>query len=530
MADQTLSEPGAVAAGATNRDLAGVIDFWAERAPDAGAIRDDRSALTYRALQRAIHRLADQWTRSGLRPGARIAIIGENDVGVVVAIFAAWRIGAWAVPLNARYTARELDVILDHADPDCVVTVGAAQARHADRMAEPTSHDRELALTTGGLRAATPSEPDAGSAADRVVLMLYTSGTTGAPKGVMLPHRALAYMASLWTRRPIVPGDRVYQVLPLSHSYGLCSYLFGALNLGCEVTLVSRFDAEALRLALADGIALFQGVPAMYARYLAHLAESGQAHRAPALKMISTGGAPLDPGLKIAVERTFGLGLRQAYGLTEAGPTATSPAEPPQPATALGRAAPGAEIRLVDPESGQPVSDGAGEIWVRSPGVMRGYFRNPAATLEALTPDGWLKTGDLARFEIDGVLHLVGRAKDIIIRSGFNVYPAEIEAVLGSHPDVVLAAVVGRPEPQGDESVVAFVQLVAGATSSSDTLAQHCAANLAGYKRPAEVRIEESLPLGVNGKISMSELRDRLRREASGDVSPLPNRPGALHA
>jgi long-chain acyl-CoA synthetase len=527
MNDAGLTTRGA-AESCPSHDPSAILAFWAAKSPSAPAVRDSRLALTFGALEAAVAELSDRWRDLGVQPGDRVAILGENEAGVVAAIFAAWRAGAWAVPLNARYTTRELDTILSHADPACVVAVGAAKDRHAGRFADLdwVNPVLDLHVVRGVSRPEPTQEADPG---DRVVLMLYTSGTTGAPKGVMLPARALTYMASLWSRRPLVAGDRVYQILPLSHSYGLCSYLYGALNLGCEVELVSRFDPEALRAAFEGGITLFQGVPAMFARYLAHLVETGRSHAAPSLKMISTGGAPLDPGLKADVERVFGMGLRQAYGLTEAGPTATVPAEPPQPATAVGRPAPGAEIRLIDPLGDQRVEDGPGELWVRSPGIMRGYYRDPAATASALTEDGWLRTGDLARLSDDGVLHLVGRAKDVIIRSGFNVYPTEVEAVLGSHPDVVQAAVLGRPERQGDESVVAFVQLAAGSAMDARALLDHCAVNLAGYKRPTEIRLLPALPLGLNGKVSIAALR-ALLAEAQPSASSPTDRDGVVHA
>jgi acyl-CoA synthetase (AMP-forming)/AMP-acid ligase II len=338
--------------------------------------------------------------------------------------------------------------------------------------------------------------------------MLYTSGTSGTPKGVMLPHRALVYMARLWAFRPVEVGDRVYQVLPISHSYGLCSYLFGALNMGCQVELASRFDPEDLRRAFREGVALFQGVPAMYARYLDHLLRSSLLHEAPALKAISTGGSPLDPDLKRRVEAVFGLELRQAYGLTEAGPTVTIPDSRLQASTALGRPGPDAEVRLVDVATGEESRSGAGEMWVRTPGVMKGYFRDPEATEAVLATDGWLRTGDIVRSAPDGVLHIAGRAKDVIIRSGFNVYPAEVEAVLLTHPQVISAAVVGTPAAEGDEAIVAFVELTRGAEVGLEELRSYTADRLAGYKRPSQIRVLPEMPLTVSGKVATQKLRE----------------------
>jgi len=495
--------PDAVSEGATRTDPSGVIPFWADRAPQLTALRCGASFLTYGELEARISLLARSLVESGAGPGHRVAVVGENEIDAVVAILAAWRSGACAVPLNARYTEREIRAILDHADPRLVIATGGALFRHAGIWSTCSNGCPSKGIFEYPEATADPVEPES---AERVVLMLYTSGTTGAPKGVMLPARALTFMAGLWAHRPVVAGDRIYQALPISHSYGLCSYLFGALNLGCEVELTSRFEPEALRIAFANGLALFQGVPAMYSRYLQHLQELGLEHAAPALKAISTGGAPLDPDLKRRVEAVFGLSLRQAFGLTEAGPTVTIPDGAPQDATAVGRPAPGAEVRLVDPATGQ-AAKGSGELWVRSPGVMKGYFRAPGATAEVLTKEGWLRTGDIARIAADGVLHIVGRQKDVIIRSGFNVYPAEIESVLLSHPAVVQAAVVGRPSVEGDEDVVAFVELAADNVLGPDELMEYAAKALVGYKRPSELHVLDRLPMGLSGKIATGELK-----------------------
>jgi acyl-CoA synthetase (AMP-forming)/AMP-acid ligase II len=446
----------------------------------------------------------------GVATGDRVAIVCENEPAAVAAIFAAWRVGAWAVPLNARYTARELDSILNHANPRLILSTPAGSCRHG---ADLSSSAHSWGGFDYGVSSQTPSEAgraESGLGEERVVLMLYTSGTTGAPKGVMLPIRALRYMATLWTNRPVDQGDRIYQVLPVSHSYGLCSYLFGALNMGCEVELASRFDPADLGRAFRGGMALFQGVPAMYARYLEHLEETCSVHEAPLLKAISTGGAPLDPSLKKRVETVFELELRQAYGLTEAGPTVTVPDPRAQQATALGVPGPDAEVRLVDGE-GKDAGDGPGEMWVRTPGVMKGYFRDEEGSASALTPDGWLRTGDIVRRSRDGVLHIAGRAKDVIIRSGFNVHPAEVEAVLLSHPDVLAAGVVGRPAPGGEECVIAFVQLARESATAVDNIAAFAAARLAGYKRPSEIRVLRELPMGLSGKVATGALRELAR-------------------
>jgi acyl-CoA synthetase (AMP-forming)/AMP-acid ligase II len=475
------------------------------------ALRAGDREWSYCELNAAVTAIAAQMRAYGVRVGDRVAVVAENDPAAVAAILAAWRAGAWPVPLNARYTASELSGILAHSDPRLVVAAGEGSRRHKSLLgvgsAEWGGFEFDVAIRNP-VMPPSPEPPDDGH---RVVLLLYTSGTTGAPKGVMLPDRALRYMARLWAFRPVGRGDLVYQALPISHSYGLCSHLFGALHQGCTVQLASRFDPADLARAFGQGVALFQGVPAMFARYLDHLVRNGLSHEAPALKAISTGGAPLDPTLKARVERVFGIELRQAYGLTEAGPTVTVPDSTRQAATALGRPGPDAQVRLVDSETGKDAGDGPAEMWVRTPAVMRGYFRDEAATRQVLTEDGWLKTGDVVRRASDGVLHIAGRAKDVIIRSGFNVYPAEVEAVLLSHPRVAGAAVVGRPLDNSDEAVIAFVQPAHGAQLDVKELHAFATDRLAGYKRPAEIRFLAELPLNLSGKIATGLLREMAR-------------------
>jgi acyl-CoA synthetase (AMP-forming)/AMP-acid ligase II len=489
-------------------DLSRILSHWASSRPGLIALRAGQDFWTYERLDRQVTELAEQIRSAGAGPGHRVAIISENDAAAVAAIFATWRAGAWAVPLNARYTERELSSILSHADPALILAFGDGYSRHGSRLGVDHAVSGDLEFGLAYRRQAQPQVDCDQSTSEQVVLMLYTSGTSGVPKGVMLPRRALVYMARLWAFRPVQVGDRVYQVLPISHSYGLCSYLFGALNMGCEVELASRFDPEKLRLAFREGVALFQGVPAMYARYLDHLSRGSAMHDAPALKAISTGGSPLDPDLKRRVEAVFGLELRQAYGLTEAGPTVTVPDSRPQAATALGRPGPDAEVRLVDVATGEESRSDTGEMWVRTPGVMKGYFRDRDATDAVLAADGWLRTGDIVRSAADGVLHIAGRAKEVIIRSGFNVYPTEVEAVLLTHPEVISAGVVGIPAAEGDESIVAFVELTRGAEVGVEELRNHAADRLAGYKRPSQIRVLAEMPLTVSGKVATLRLRE----------------------
>jgi acyl-CoA synthetase (AMP-forming)/AMP-acid ligase II len=345
----------------------------------------------------------------------------------------------------------------------------------------------------------------------------------------MLSHGNLVFAAgrSSFTRNAS-RDDHNYGVLPLSHVYGLTAMLLATLYRGARIELVPRFDPAAAARALAeDGITLFQGVPAMFSHLLGLAKARGGPLAAPALRNLSSGGAPLDPALKRAVEAMFGVPLQNGYGLTETSPTiSVSRHEEPNDDVSTGPPLPGVETRIVGPEGAELAAGEIGELWVRGGLVMRGYYRDPAGTSQVLTPDGWFKTGDLAQMSPAGDLIVAGRLKELIIRSGFNVYPPEVEAAIASHPEVALAAVVGqaaiashpevalaavvgRPVP-GNEEVVAFVQPREAGTLDLDHLAAHVAERLAPYKRPAEYLLRETLPLTAAGKVLKQALKSEL--------------------
>jgi acyl-CoA synthetase (AMP-forming)/AMP-acid ligase II len=351
-------------------------------------------------------------------------------------------------------------------------------------------------------------EPAAADPAKQVAVLLYTSGTTGAPKGVMLSHRNILFIAATaQVMREMGPGDRLYGILPLAHIVGFSTVLTATLMSGGCVHLAPRFQPEAALTTLArQRITRFLGVPAMFQRIREHCALKGVARLdLPHLTLISASGAPLDLDLKAGTERLFGLLLNNGYGITECSPTIAMTAnDRPRRDESVGEPIPGIDLRLLGPDR-RPVAPGeVGEIHVRGPGVMQGYYRAPDLTAAVIDAEGWFNTGDLARMQ-DGALFIVGRSKELIIRSGFNVYPPEIEAVLNAHPDVTLSAVVGRAVP-GNEEVVAFVQLRPGAATTAADLASFAAGRLAPYKRPAEIVLLDALPTNPTGKILKQQL------------------------
>jgi acyl-CoA synthetase (AMP-forming)/AMP-acid ligase II len=324
----------------------------------------------------------------------------------------------------------------------------------------------------------------------------------------MLSHENLLFVARESSKvRNLGPDDRVYAVLPISHILGLTGVLISSLLSGAQIHLTPRFDPVAALAAIrADGITMLLGTPTMYAMLAEYAARNKLAPvRGSALRIISAAGAPLDMATKAATEKTFGLTLHNGYGITETSPTiALTRLEAPRTDCSVGRLIPGVEARVAGPD-GRPVGPAEpGELFVRGPGVMKGYYKSPEETAEAVDGDGWFRTGDLARIE-DDYLFIVGRAKELIIRFGFNVYPAEIEGVLNAHPAVARSAVIGRPA-EGGEEVLAFVQMAQGSTATVADIANYAARQLAPYKRPSTIFPIASMPASPTGKILKSEL------------------------
>jgi len=478
----------------------------ARRTPDAPALIDDGRTIGYRELVATIDRLAALLRRHGVRAGDRVLLASENCAAQVALVFAAATLDAWTVNVNARLSAPELDDIRSHSGARLALYTAAVSPEAAAHALRDGATDCGDGLMIGPRDEACLPEP---AGPEPVAALVYTTGTTGAPKGVMLSHRSLLFVAAVSSRlRGLAPGDLAWGVLPFSHVYGLTSVMLGTLYAGACLRLAPRFTPEEMLAALRgdDGPALtiVQGVPAMYARLLA-LPGVANGAVAPRLRFAYAGGSPLDPGLKGRVEALLGTALHNGYGLSEAAPTVSQTRlDAPRADTSVGLPIPGVEVRLVDRQGvdlAPDDADSAGELWVRGPNLMRGYYREPALTAAALRPGGWLNTGDLARRAPDGALSIVGRTRELIIRSGFNVFPLEVETALNSHPRVTQSAVVGRAADDGNEEVVAFVQPAPGAAPSVDELAAWAGERLAPYKRPARIVLMEALPAAASGKV-----------------------------
>ncbi len=466
-----------------------VADGHVAESPDHVALIEDGSSWSYRKLDRSVKEIAAVLASLGVRPGDRVIIVSENCIALAALLLAASRIDAWAIVANPRLSARELDQIRDHSGARRVfftVAVSKEAAAHASRCAAKIGQFgplREIGVST--LNESATAEPVETDPAQQVAVLIYTSGTTGAPKGVMLTHENLLISAKTTAHfRKMDAGDKVYVVLPISHIVGI-SLLIMTLMVGGTVRLVSKYDPAALAGAIAEeGITILNGVPATYQRLLEYKAVTGLAQLdRGSLRLIAVAGAPLDLDLKSGVEREFGLPL--SNGL------------------------PGIEARIARLDGGMVPNGEIGELHVRGRNVMRGYYRAPELTAKAIDTDGWFNTGDLARFDGD-CLYIVGRSKEMIIRSGFNVYPAEVEAVLNSHAAVVQSAVVGRAV-EGNEEVVAFVQLMQGSPVKPAELMAFINPQLTSYKRPSEIIVLDALPATSTGKILKRKLAESLR-------------------
>jgi malonyl-CoA/methylmalonyl-CoA synthetase len=448
-----------------------------------------RGWVTAGALDKASRRVAARLHHAGLRPGDRLLISAATSLELVEAHVAALRLGLVVVPANTAYREREMTHLVTDATPAAAVVDDPERAAWIERA----SGGRTLVIGPDvDLPDGPPVEVDRVAAADPA-LLCYTSGTTGSPKGAVLSHaNVLASAESVRLAWRWTSEDRLVLALPLFHFHGLGVGLHGTLLAGASAVLLPRFDPDALLDAAAGHEAtLFFGVPTMYAR----LAGSPRLPELSRLRLCVSGSAPLAPDLFERIEAGSGQRLLERYGTTESGMNVSSPHDGERRPGAVGFPLPGVELRL----------DDGGEILVRGPSVFSGYWENPAATEAAFAGEGWFRTGDIGELDGDGYLCLVGRAKELIITGGLNVYPREVEEVLATHPAVAEVAVAGVPDDEWGEVVTAFV-VPAGAPPDPSEILAHAAGQLAAFKRPRAVRFVKSLPRNALGKILRHEL------------------------
>ncbi|WP_280298661.1 class I adenylate-forming enzyme family protein [Nocardia neocaledoniensis] len=473
------------------RHIAELPDARAAFAPDAPCVADDHTVLSNAGFRDRVHAAAAVLHRAGVRPGDVVALVLPNRVDLVVALFAAWRLGAAVTPVNPGLTDDDIRYQLD--DSGAVVVVGAP-----DRNCV-TLDVAALAAPAGPVAAATPE--------DGLALIIYTSGTTGRPKGVLLGHDNLAAMcAMIIDAVGLDETEHSLLVLPLFHVNGIVVSVLSPLLAGGRATLAGKFSATQF-FGLVERVrpTYFSGVPAIYAMLVAQPAEARP--DLSSLRRVICGAAPMPAELIARFEDRFGVPIVEGYGLSEGTCASTlNPVAGPRKPGTVGLPLPGQTITIVDVD-GDPVPDGTpGEVVISGPNIMRGYLGKPEETAKTVRA-GRLHTGDVGYLDADGYLVLVDRIKDMIIRGGENLYPKEIENALYRHPAVHEAAVVGRPDPVLGEVPVAHVVAAPESPVSAEELTAHCRDLLAAFKIPAAIVLTTELPRNPVGKIDKKRLR-----------------------
>jgi long-chain acyl-CoA synthetase len=520
-------------------NLAMMLEDSARAFPDRDAIVAGPTRLTYSQLNSAASQVANGLIARGIRPGDRVALTCPNLPAFPVAYYGILKAGAVVVPLNILLTEREIAYHLaDSAAKAYFCFEGTAElptGRAGSAAFDAAAACEHLVLLSAGHPGTDPAGADArsmsadGRAATVAELMhgqpaacgsaptaetdtaviLYTSGTTGQPKGAELTHSNMVQNALLAPRLfGTHPHDVQLIALPLFHSFGQSVQMNSGLANGATLVLMARFSADqALAQMAGEGVTFFAGVPTMYHALLGceTADQYDLAGIAATLRVAVSGGAPLPAEVMRKFEERFAVPILEGYGLSETSPVATfNRIDRPRKPGSVGLPAWGIEVKIL--ASAEERASAEGEVVIRGHNVMKGYFGRPAATAEAIDAAGWFRTGDIGRLDGDGYLYIVDRKKDMIIRGGFNVYPRELEEVLLTHPEVSLAAVVGVPHEVHGEEVKAFVVRTPGAAVTEAELVAWCKQVMAAYKYPRIVEFRDSLPMTATGKILKRQL------------------------
>ncbi len=514
------------------------VFYHAQRQPERPAIFFEEQTISYGQLSTHVEQFAYALRAWGIQPGDRIALFLDNCPTFVVAYLGIQLAAGVVVLINTQYRQVELQHILtDSGVRLCVTSVAGQEALLqlvvptlttlviVDAMSNPQTAQNVNALpyadfvARGSERAGQRFQFPL---ADAPAVIGYTSGTTGRAKGALLRQsNLLANITAVTTAWCWTDKDCLLLVLPLFHVHGLMVGMHGTLFKGASVHLKRKFEATDVLTTLQRNasISLFFGVPTMYIRLLAEVERQGMQPRQevspghvvsntsdtrklPALRLFVSGSAPLSSQVFAEFARVFGQPILERYGMTETLMNLTNPYAGERRAGTVGGPFPGQEARVVDGHSRQPLPAGEiGEIEVRGPHVFAGYWNRPAATSEAFSADGWFKTGDLGWYSDDGYHTITGRARELIISGGYNIYPREIEDVLAQHPAVAEVAVIGMPEPEMGEQVVAFVVTQAGYTPDAVDIIAFCRERLASYKKPRQIVFVAELPRNALGKV-----------------------------
>jgi long-chain acyl-CoA synthetase len=491
-------------------DLSSVFDQAAADHPDRPAVRMDGLVLSYAELRDAAGRLTCLLWSLGVTPGDRVAIMLPNVPAFPIVFFGALGAGAVVVPMNPLLKSREVAYYLGDSGAKVLFAWQAMAGEAAKGAAEAGARVVEVdePHLAGLLADLAPVCASTQRSGDDDAVILYTSGTTGRPKGAELTHENLMRNAGLTaaTLLNASPDDVVMGCLPLFHVFGLTCGLNATIMGGGTLTLLPRFDpAKALEIIGRDRVTIFEGVPTMYAAMLHHPDHAGA--DTSSLRTCISGGSAMPVEIMRGFEQAFGCEILEGYGLSETSPVASfnHPGRVRKPGS-IGTPVEGVEMRVVDADGRELPAGEPGEIAIRGHNVMKGYWGKPEATAEAIR-DGWFLTGDLATVDDDGYYRIVGRKKDLIIRGGYNVYPREIEEVLHEHPAVAEVAVIGIPHTELGEEVGAAVVLKPGASATPEELRAFAKERVAAYKYPRHVWLARQLPKGPTGKILHREVQ-----------------------
>ena len=493
-------------------NLGTILAASAERAPEQIAIRLRERTLSYGELDRAARGVASALRGRGLSPGDHVAVMVPNVPEFTIGYFGILYAGCTVVPLNVLLTAPEVAYHVTDSESKLLIAhplfAEPARSGAADAGVPLVWADGEQQPLLRDLASAEPATAVHATKPDDTAVILYTSGTTGKPKGAELTHANLLLNCALVVPRllPLAPDDVALAALPLFHSFGQTCIQNASIAAGGSFTLLPRFTPEdAFEIMQRDRVTLFAGVPTMYFALLHH--EGGERYDVSSLRYCMAGGAALPVEVMRAFEEKYPVQILEGFGLSETSPVASFNAlDKPRKPGSIGYPVWGVEMCILD-DADQPVPDGEpGEICIRGHCVMKGYWKRPDATKEALR-GGWFHSGDIGIRDPDGSYRIVDRKKDMIIRGGYNVYPREVEEVLYAHPDIVEAAVLGVPDESHGEEVKAVVVTAPGRTLTAHELISWTKERLAAYKYPRIVEFSEGLPKGPTGKILKRELK-----------------------
>ncbi|WP_347861212.1 fatty acid--CoA ligase family protein [Salimicrobium sp. PL1-032A] len=505
------------------------LNQTARRMPEKDAYIFQGERTDYRTLDASVTKFASALKRLGYEKGDHVALISGNSPVFIIGLYGALRAGLTVIPVNPTYTSKEMSYILKNGDVKGVIALDMLVSQldiiDDDLMVEhyfiaDTGTGVDLGAYSISPKMKTFTETVAGGSADftppslneeDIAVVLYTSGTTGKPKGAMLTHK------NIYSNAVDVAGylnineeDRVIATLPMFHVFCLTVALNAPLANGGTIIIIPQFSPEAVFTAARDYKAtVFAGVPTMY-NYLLQTGD-GQEDSFSHMRITMSGGSSMPVSLLEAFEKKFDVQVSEGYGLSEASPvTAFNPLDKPRKAGSIGTNIINVENKVVD-ELGEEVAKGeVGELIVKGPNVMKGYYKMPEETAVTIK-DGWLYTGDMAREDEEGYFYIVDRKKDMVLVGGYNVYPREVEEVLYKHPDITEAAVVGEPHPESGEAVIAFI-VSGNAALDEASVINYCKEELAKYKLPKRVEFLEELPKNTTGKILRKSLRDQLSK------------------